>query len=268
MDKFDIEIVMPVSKKGKYRRRLLDFKKYGLVNLKDYKIKLILLTGEEKIPALFEDWHENITPVEMFWENNFVSCKLCAYYCNLFYEDLNADWYMRLDDDSITNIDGLMNALKEFDREKDQYLTTELVINNDPFELEFLKKTGVYQDGMDRIVHEQECCILSRQSILTLSRNLYSRNFLLDRLKFYEGFSDIFLNVAAKIAKIPIKQVDFLTKDPSISLFCRDIYFHIHKLAHDINPTPFNILISHFEDFYNIPQSKKNQFKKEPIKLV
>ncbi len=242
MDKFDIEIVMPVSNKGKYGKRLEDFKKYGLVNFKDWKVRLVLLVGTEEIPDLLEGWHENTTPVEMIWTHDHCAAKVNAYYANMFPEDLNhTDWYMRLDDDSITNIDGLMNALKEFDPEEKQYLTADLFVGDTRVERHLLNTLGIYDSWLDRIIHEVECCVLSKPLLEKILNNETTKKLINLRSVVSEGYTDICIGACVKILKMHPTKVDFLTSEPRINDFIHKSKVHIHKLAHDVNANVYHI---------------------------
>ena len=120
-NKYDLEVLMPISGKGIFGGRLFHFKKYGLLNSENVKIKLILLTGTEQIPDIKEGWAENIDITTVRHFNDHPASKIYNFFAKQDPNELNADWYMRIDDDSITNVEGLMASLSEFDSSKSHY---------------------------------------------------------------------------------------------------------------------------------------------------
>ena len=59
---YDINFVLPISvSKDIYSQRLIDFKKFGILNIKDKKVLVTLLKGTETISDFDIGWKENVT---------------------------------------------------------------------------------------------------------------------------------------------------------------------------------------------------------------
>lgn len=263
MNKYDLEIVMPVSMQDKYLKRLDDFKKYGLRNIGDYKIKLVLLTGVQEIPEILVGWDEKIDVEYQSCELDHHAAKVNFYYKKLFEkEDLSyCKWFVRLDDDSLTNISSLMYYLSELDENEKHFLCAELFIGDTSVERDLLTKMNIYSPWKFNITHEIECCILSYPMMKHIASNEVARNFIEERSKIPEGYTDIALATAAKICKMIVIHVPFLSSEPRIDDFFVGKKAHIHKLAHDVNRDKFNIVKS----FYN--KDKNFSFTNKEIVL-
>lgn len=247
---YDIEFQMGVCVQDHYLQRLIDFKKYGLCNIGNKKVLVKLLTGREILPAeAKKGWS---VETEIISSNNIIGYphtthllpKLYNYYPNMSDETVsNARWFCRIDDDSITDVSGLVDNLDlEYDHERDYYIVT---ICGDDAEEHHFDKDLAKEFGYERWFsyneyfpeHEIECCILSQSAMRKIVQNETAKSFLRRRGAIHDGFGDVALAYAARMCKIYPHKAPFLFHEPHLqyfSLFGGKLN-HIHWISHDIN---------------------------------
>ena len=104
-----------------YRSRLEIFKKYGLVNTSSisYKVILSLNKNDNDQDDIFKNWDCDIeiiktkyscdAPKERHLRN---APKVYSFFSNMEKEHIEESrWMIKVDDDSVTNVKGLINAL-------------------------------------------------------------------------------------------------------------------------------------------------------------
>jgi hypothetical protein len=245
---YDLEICLPVSGSGKYFNRLLDFKRYGLLNVR-CKIKLVLLCGNEKIPNLEQDWPDGVDAISVSNRTNYVTSKICDYYLKTLNEHpLNARWYFKIDDDSVNDISGLINNLdRYFDHTDACYLAAYADENFGQEEHDTLERVGLSNvlSGMIPCFHEWEACIISRAAIEKINNCPTAQSFLKSRAELQSGPGDQSISIAALLAKVYPMHCPFISKDPILEEFS---YFggnlnHVHYIARDIDFGQFQLLV-------------------------
>lgn len=242
---YDIEVVVPVSDQGKYHYRLLDFKKYGLLNVQDKKVLLKLLIGTESKDAFLDHWDLKID-IELVscWSNCAVS-KLYDYYGNL--KDVShARWFAKFDDDSITDINGLVDNLDlEYDYTMPNYICTTLCEHKHFTEIDLLAKLGYVRwlDPKCHVLHEWEGSVVSQDAMKRMIENEISKKFLIKRSKIEHGVGDVALAIAARISKVHPVVAYFMTQEHAVKYFSLfgGKYNHIHYLAADVNQRCFDV---------------------------
>lgn len=241
---YDIEIMLPVSGTGKYLQRLLDFKKYGFKNITNQKIKLVLLTGTDKIIDIDKNWHENIDVFPVSSVVNHHAAKVHDYYSKK--TEFDAKWYMRLDDDSYTNIDLMMSFLNPLDHNNNYYFITETCVGEIDVDVAVLKKLNLFDKVNGDFAHEIEASIISQNAMKQILTNETANNILAERAKIEAGFTDIMLTLVAKIVGIfPFQlttMIPGMTCHPLVSEFRNGNKFHIHKIARDINQNAHELM--------------------------
>lgn len=236
---FDLEVVVPVS--NKYRDRINYFKKYGLVNIKERKILLNLLVSNERIKDLETGWHPNIT-VKVVDEGScdFVQ-NVFRFFCKINPSNINSRWLAKIDDDSCTDVDGLVQNLDRFyDHEENYYLAASLsrfihMGIGGPEGGAFYRYANHFdRTTRDILTHEVECCILSQKALKTISSNDLARDFLRVRAGIEGGATDCALSFAAILAKVHPLNCFFITHEPLVaefSMFRDGIRNHIHCIG-------------------------------------
>lgn len=253
---YDIEILMPVCRK--YLHRVSDFKRYGLLNISDRRVLLSLVTSNEQIRDLEIGWPEG---VDVRVINN--SCpnhiaNLYAFYANLSPERIKAKWLMRLDDDSCTDIGGLMRNLDDFYDWEDKFYLGDLnefiwalrVGEDVPYE-GYRKRLGAHERIVGHLKNEVECGIISKGGLLHMLRSESCMGLLKTRAELEGGHGDCAVAVAAALAKFYPIQCPFISKDPMVDEFS---IFGDDKIKNHIH------LISRVECGDNFEERNKNNF--------
>lgn len=234
--RYDIEIAVPVSCNGKYKQRISDFLKYGLLNKKDKKVVVKLLTGpNDEITEVNPDVDIEIIK----FKHDDPASKIYSYYANI--TELNSRWYAKFDDDSINDISCLVDSLDmEYDWDRDYYIVTELRKETQKIELDILTTLGFQRwvtKGSKPILHEWEGSVVSHSAMHKIISNETSKQLLKMRSEVHAGWGDLCLAYAARINKIYASETDFMTVNPTIegfSLFGGRLA-HIHRICHDTN---------------------------------
>lgn len=243
--KYDIEIVIPVSFKAPYGKRIQDFKKYGLLNIKDKKVLLTLLIGTET-NKIEENWPDNVDVNIVSSDSDHEVSKVYLYFSN--YKDQQARWIAKFDDDSINDISNLVNKLDEdFDHAGDYYIITEFRPEQHRQEDDILKSLGYgrWFNPSCTIWHELEGSVLSHSALTKITNNESAVNFMKKRAKIEEGYTDYALACAARISKIYPIDAYFLSRHPLIgdlAIFGGHLT-HIHDISHDKNEYCLDLLI-------------------------
>jgi len=267
---YDIEICLPITfSQEKYKLMFSQFKKYGLLRTNERKILLSLLVGTEKVPKDFnEGWGNGISVQLIRSKYNVLAQKTMDYYCSVI-NPKSAKWFMKLDDDSITDIKCLMEHLDKLNHNEERYLGSSLSSNIEDAEKEILfnmDEEHLY-NPVHKIWHEWECCIMSSYTIDKILNCEKSMNFLNLRLKNdFPSSNDISLGIAAKFAGQRVEEADFLTNKPFYGLFSLfgGPICHLHYCSEIFDPTIFkeidNKLINQYSGnlvFLDIPKMAK-----------
>ena len=109
---FDLDIILPVC--NKFLSRVEDFKRYGLLNQRERKVRLNLITSGEKVRGLDRGWRGDFTVRVVENESPEYVANLYRFYLSLDPSDPGCRWLVRLDDDSSTDVDGLVSNLDRF----------------------------------------------------------------------------------------------------------------------------------------------------------
>jgi hypothetical protein len=248
---YDIEFHLAVTPSiDSYLQRFLDFKKYGLINIKDKNVKLKLLVGSEAYPLeAVQDWPVELEVVKHNFPTSDLLSKLYNYCPTIDPE--SARWFSRLDDDSITDISGLVDNLdKEYDHEREYYIlspfqgSTEGKVRETDVKLacDFGYAHWFYGPEEWYPIHEIEFCGISQSAIRRMLTTQISRDFLIARGKIWDGYGDIALAYAARMCKIYPTVSWFISHEPRIMEFSAfgGHLNHVHYLAHNVNEGLFN----------------------------
>jgi hypothetical protein len=241
---YDIEIMAPIETNEEIlAKRIKDFKKWGIQNIRDKKTKLLLVASNdnniEKIKENFENY--DLEVIQSPYKH--VTQKIFHYYTEIINPN-NARWFMRVDDDSLTDINFLIDSLdKNFDHTRDYYITGELHHHVQEVEMKIVKALGFEWwypgfDYEDDPAHENELCVASQSTVRRILQNEKSMKLLKTRMEFAEGAGDHCYCLAARMVKIFPTMVKFITHYNKIINFSayHGKFAHIHEVSHDKSP--------------------------------
>lgn len=247
---YDFEIAVPSdTTRPQIKMRLEDFKKYGLLNTKDLRIHISFLGTKncgESADFLKNDWPSNIDVDVIICPYSFTAQRIYNYYGKHIQKDF-AKWYIRMDEDSITDLGGLMaNLERDFDHNREYHLGSRFLYDIFATDQRILTKMGYgwwYRTSkstefMEAPAHEQEIGITSLAAINRLVENTDAKKYFNIRKEFAEGYGDHGLSYGLRMCKIYGTKVPFLTHESSIchhSIFSGHLN-HIHWVGRDKNP--------------------------------
>jgi hypothetical protein len=236
--KYDIEIALPVNHTGKYARRILDFRYCGLQNIGNRKVRVVLL-GSKAWPQILSGWPKGVDVEQVVYPFQHVVPKLCHYYLHNIGKE--ARWYAVVDDDSVTDIDGMVTKLDQACNHKEVPVIfatqRELIVNPacDHFnELGFLRNLGF---TLPNCYHHHESVWAARSGIFRVLEHPQARYYITKRADAHIGYGDVFLGFASVIAGVSYFNCDWSSHQPLINEFSLfgGRYNHIHFISTDNN---------------------------------
>jgi hypothetical protein len=231
---YDFEILVPAetSHQDLYER-LIDFKKFSLINTDGFKIKLIFACSpKNETDFLTLDWPSNIDVEVLNTPFKHVAQRICHYYAHHIQPN-TAKWYMRIDEDSITDISKLNEHLNiRFDYEREYHIIAHQWILDDPLEKSILKMLGLQYMLDEPLIIEHEISITSQAAINRICKSEKVKKYFKVREQMPEGFGDRPLAICLAVEKVYGKTAQFISKDANILQFSQfgGNLTHIHKL--------------------------------------
>jgi hypothetical protein len=256
---YDLEILVPAE--GYFTKRFEDFRKWGLLNVGDTKIKLVLSASNDNNKEMFDgEWPKNVDVEVVISPYKHVAQRIHYYYDSVIKPN-TAKWYLRIDEDTINDIGGLMNNLNNlFDCERDYHLAGALNWDLHFIERDILNSLGYesWFKSNESPAHEHEVSITSNGAMQKILANDKAKKFFKIRKDIANGFGDQGLSVCARMEKVYPIQVKFLTIHPELARFSLfgGMYNHIHWTSRDKNACVLNWLES-------IDKSKNDLFEKQ-----
>jgi len=207
---YDAEFHVMASEKDEFNFRIHNFLEYGLYNYNKYKIKILLLLKENPESTLEKDLEkyqkENCDIQVIRFPQDEPSHKKFTYITEILPKHIDdARWFIGIDDDTINDIDRLIDRLDEdFDWEDKYYVSTEPMKNVQPMEYDLALLFGKehWYCPIGGPYHEWEIFCLSQKAARTIIENENSMKLLNMRKKISKGWGDHCMGVAAKFAKI------------------------------------------------------------------
>jgi hypothetical protein len=198
------------SEKENFKHRIKNFLNYGIPNCKNYKIKMVMLLQENTTSNLEEEIKnyekDNLKFEVMRFKQDEPSYKKFTYLTEVVPNRIeDARWFVGMDEDSITDIDALVDHLDEdYDWQDKHYVSTAPMNNVQPMEHDLALLFGKehWYCPIGGPYHEWEICCLSQKTMKTLLENPSSNKVLNMRKKINTGWGDHCLGLAAKFAKI------------------------------------------------------------------
>lgn len=244
---YDLEVMVPAELNSeRIAQRLNDFKRWGLQNTDTTSIKLYFMVSEdtslEKINTLSAGWPNNFDVKALITPYSHVAQRIMYYYSDVMQPD-TARWYMRVDEDSMTDVHALMKSLESwFDWERDYHITGETNSGIEDTEYQILEALGYkywYKDVRQKYfdqcapLHEIEISITSNSAVKKILNKPVCRELFKIRQTIPDAQGDHTFSWAARMVKIYPQCVYFLTREAEFSYF--SIYGgHIHHI-HDIS---------------------------------
>lgn len=232
-------IVVPAC--GKFKDRIEDFKRYGLVNTGERRVVVNVLLSNEDVDGIESGWHKNIEVNVVKSEySNYVS-NIYRFYATLNPENINCKWMMKVDDDSCTDIDGLMSNLDEFyDWRESFYLGASITefrtaLDGDEGSLypEYSHLLGNYKRLARILKSEVESSVISAVALKRILTNEQSLKLIKFRSRMHGGYGDCVIPVASALAKVYPIDCPFVTHLPLLENFSLvgGMLNHIHMIS-------------------------------------
>lgn len=207
---YDAEFHVLISEKEAFKQRIFNFFDYGVHNCKKYKIIMRLLTQENKSSNLeqeLEKYQTNNLKIEVLrFKNDEPAFKKTSYLTETIPTTLDAArWYIGMDEDTISDIDGWIDRLDEdFDWEREVYATPPPMKNVQPMEYDLGCLVGKqhWYNPEGGPFHEWEVSCLSQKAMKTILNTPESLKVLSLRKKISTGWGDHFMGLTGRLAKI------------------------------------------------------------------
>ena len=238
---YDAEILVPLCRK--FMGRVDDFKRYGIFNTKGRRVLLsVILSANEEIEGIQEGWGDGVEARTLKNRNPDHVSNIYRFYAELKEESLRARWVIRVDDDSCTDVDGLLNNLDLFyDWEGKHYLGDltnfgqTLNYGEGNVYPDYQHLLGDLEERARFLSNEIECGVISRGGLLHMLGNEDSMHLLKQRAALRGGFGDCVTAVAAAIAKLHPTQCPFISHLPRLNEFSPfgGHLNHIHMLSRE-----------------------------------
>lgn len=235
---FDLEVLVPVS--SKFSERLEDFKKFGLVNLARRKVLVSVLVSGEAIEGVDSGWPTGAAVEVVREESPEYVANLYRHYTKMNPSSPRSRWFARIDDDTCTDVDGLISNLDSFYSCDLPYHLGEM----NPFQYarageegrvydQYKSLLGRFEPISSLLKNEIECGITSAAGLSRILGNPSSLDLLKKRAELKGGFGDCVVAIAAAMAGVYPVDCPFVTHLPLIQDFSLfgGIKNHIHKIS-------------------------------------
>ena len=246
---YDIEVLLPVHPVGHWLDRMNAFRHFGLLGGEQLRVRLVLLCGTHQLDAALHDpqtWPDVKSVAIVNGVYDHPAAKIYDYYANIMpTQQLQARWYLRVDDDSLTDVRLLVEHLDAtLDWRDTLHLAGMLNTGIGAEHQEIVRDLGADHflrgAGHCQIYHECEASLTSHGAMTRVLDHELAREFLRRVALLPGGYGDICLSIAARLAGMPIAQVPFMTAHCELDDFATfhasgDGFFHIHYMSPD-NP--------------------------------
>lgn len=246
-DLYDLEILLIVHPTGHWLDRIEAFRRFGLLGGEGLRVRRVLLCDTYELdPALHSPkaWPGIESVVVVNGPGDHPEPKIYHYYAHVLpAQGLQALWFLRVDDDSLTDIGRLVRHLDEtFDWRDGLHLAG--TINDDPQAsyVEVIREIGgdrlLRGAGHCQFFHEWETSLTGYGAMQRILANGLAGEFLRRVAGIPRGFGDHCLTLAARLCGIPSSRVPSLTAQCHLEQFAvfslgGDGFFHIHYLSLD-----------------------------------
>ena len=248
---FDIDIVVPIC--GRFSQRIEDFRKYGLLNIGDASVRLNLLLSNEKIEGLDRGWGRVADVRVIQNESPDYVANLYRFYLSVDPSEPGCRWLIRLDDDSCTDVSGLIGNLDRFYGSDREFCLGDLhrfrnALNGSEVYVygEFRSLLGEYEHISGLMKVEIECGVMSRAALKRVLSDEKSRALIEKRSSLSGGYGDCVVALASAMAHVYPVDCPFLSHEPLLHEFSLLGGFrnHIHMISRDSDSENFSHRIS------------------------
>lgn len=238
MNLFDVEICLPVFLKEKWEARLSAFRQQGLLNTSGVRARLVLLAGTHRDTGLEQRWPvEEVCVVPSATDD--AAAKIYSYYNTLSLSDLGrARWFLRVDDDSSTDLGGLIASLDQSYSWRELHHLIAWTARGeylaDPFP-RWLEELGCGHVVSKHFTHDWEVSVTSQAALLKALSDPRSREIMRRGSMLQGNWGDMGLAACCRIAGISPAPASFLEAGPvwwDYSPFGGEKH-HIHGVAPD-----------------------------------
>jgi len=231
MVEYDLNVSVLVHCSGKYAKRASAFLRLGLLNWGDYRIHLLII-GSPGDGAHFETLKQSsvrgvdISLLEM--SNERPIPKISGHYLWLKASRLRARWFLRVDDDSITDIAALIRHVDSTFSDQPVHLMTSPCTKEifGPMFETFAMQNGFH---LSHLLHEYESSISSSSAMEAVFNHARALEFIDRTARCFDSPGDRALAFAMQIAQVPVASNPMATKDFNADFsLIGGRYYHIH----------------------------------------
>lgn len=259
---FDLEVLVPVHPEGRWRERLEMFRHFGLLNIGQARVRVVLLAGTFAVSA--QGWDEVEQVIVLNGESNHPARKIYSAYRAMRPRDIrSARWFLRVDDDSATDVGGLLAHLDaSCSWREPHHLAGHLCSDVHPAYEAMLREVGAEHllspDGQALAGHEWEVSVTSQAALMRALSYPQARELLSLAADYQGGFGDQCLALCCRLAGLFPASVPFLSPFEHLDQFSLwgGSLFHIHYLRQD-NPRLWASFMNRVYQ-YDIQRPSKN----------
>jgi len=236
---FDLDVIVPVC--GKFTQRIEDFKRYGLVNKRERSVRVNLIVSGETIDGLDSGWGEGFEVRVFDNPSKEYSANIYKHYLSIDARSVDFRWLIRLDDDSSTDVDGLVSNLDRFYEHSEAFYLGDLQEfdrtlggREGCIYAEYKSMLGDHERIAPRMQNEIECGIMSKGAVeKVLYSGSPSRVLLEKRASLSGGYCDCVMALASAISKVYPINCPFVTHLPLVHEFSLlgGLRNHIHQIS-------------------------------------
>ncbi len=236
---FDLEVLVPVHPEGRWLERLEMFRRFGLLNIGRARVRVVLLAGTFEVEE--GDWDGVEQVIVLNGESDHPARKIYASYHAMTLRDLgSARWFLRVDDDSVTDVGGLLSHLDgSCDWREPHHLIGHLCSEVNPAYEKMLRQVGaghlLCPRGRALASHEWEVSLTSQPAMLRALSHPQARELLSQAADYEGGFGDRCLALCHRLAGLFPEPASFLSSFEHLDDFSLwgGGLFHIHYLSPD-----------------------------------
>jgi hypothetical protein len=235
---FDLDVIVPLC--GKFLQRIDDFKRYGLVNQGGRKVRVNVIVSGEKIKDLDKGWGGDFSVRVVENDSPEYVANLYGFYLSIDPGKQESRWLVRLDDDSCTDIDGLVSNLDRFYGHNGPFYLGDLhplqnALNGFEGHLykEYESLLGRHEPFGNLLMTEVECGVMNSIAVSKVLSNAQARRLLEKRASLRGGYGDCVVALAAHVAGVHPVSCPFITHQALVRDFSLlgGVRNHIHMVA-------------------------------------
>jgi hypothetical protein len=236
---FDLDVIVPFC--SRFSQRIDDFKRYGLVNQGKRKVRVSIIVSGESIENLDKGWSGDYDIRVIENESPDYVANMYGFYLAIDPGKQDSKWLVRLDDDSCTDVDGLVSNLDKFYGHEEAFYLGDLqplqaALNGFEGSLyqQYKFLLGDYEPFGNLLMNEVECGVMNSTAVSKVLSNPSSRRLLEKRASLQGGYGDCVVALASYLAGVRPVSCPFITHRPLVqdfSLLGRGVRNHIHMIA-------------------------------------